>query len=62
MKHEKLRSAHSAATIAHENASRAAYRAEVSGSRTVGLARLRERRAWRKACDARAAYEAAVEK
>lgn len=59
MNTEKLRAAYAAATIAHENAARAAYRAEVSGSRTVGLARLRERRAWRKACDARAAYEAA---
>lgn len=62
MNTETLRAAHSAATIAHENAARAAYRAEVSGSRTVGLARLRERRAWQKACAARAAYEAAVAK
>ena len=62
MNTEKLRAAHSAATIAHENAARAAYRAEVSGSSTVGLARHRERLAWQKACTARVAYETAVAK
>lgn len=60
MNTETLRAAYAAATVAHENASREAYRAEVSGSRTVGLARHRERRAWKKACAARVAYEAAT--
>lgn len=62
MKNETLRAAYATATVSHENASRAAYRAEVSGSRTAGLARHRERLAWQKACAARTAYEAAVAK
>jgi hypothetical protein len=62
MNTETLRAAYATATVAHESAARAAYRAEVSGSRTVGLARHRERLAWQKACAARAAYEAAVAK
>lgn len=57
---EQLRAAYAAAAVAHETAARAAYRAEVAGSRGVGLAKAREARAWARLCAARAAYTRAV--
>ena len=56
--HEQVRAAYARAAIAHETASRAAYRAEVAGGRGVGLAKAREARAWARLCAARAAHEA----
>ena len=57
---ETLRAAYSAAKIAHENAARSAYRAEMTGGRGVGLAKARESRAWAKLCAAEQAYRASV--
>ena len=58
--HEQIRAAYARATIAHETAARAAYRAELAGGRGVGLAKAREARAWARLCAARATFARTV--